>query len=207
MSRRRQGRRPRLTTPLSGARMAAVRALSRPFNRLSPLARFLVGFLALTLLTTLLLAWTRSQMPADVYQEGDVVRSDVIAPADITAVDEEETKRRRAQAAESAPPVWGYDPTRAESAAQSFRNSWETLKRQYDAAAAATPIQRRGGVAGDGAPNYSGRRGQPQRSRAPSSRTASTPGLRAAHQHHPRVGQGYVTTTPRRPPAQGAARR
>ncbi|HEX7175289.1 MAG TPA: HDIG domain-containing protein [Pyrinomonadaceae bacterium] len=132
MSRRRQGRRPRLSTPLSEARMAVVRTLSRPFNRLPPLARFLVGFLALTLLTTLLLAWTRSQMPADVYQEGDVVRSDVIAPADITAVDEEETKRRRAQAAESAPPVWSYDPTRAESAAQSFRNSWETLKRQYE---------------------------------------------------------------------------
>ena len=106
--------------------------LARPFNYLRPLTRFVIGFLTLTLLTTLLLAWTRSHLSAEVYQEGDVVRADVIAPADIDGEDREETARRRAAAVEATLPVWSHDPTRAEAAAQSFRSSWESLRRQYE---------------------------------------------------------------------------
>ncbi|HEX5705932.1 MAG TPA: HDIG domain-containing protein [Pyrinomonadaceae bacterium] len=130
MSKRPTGRRPRFETPLTSARNLAARLLARPLLWFRPATRFVVGFLALTLTTTLLLSVTRSQAPADFYQEGDVVRSDVISPADFTVEDEEETARRRAVAAESAPPVWHFDPLRADASAQSFRASWEAFEVQ-----------------------------------------------------------------------------
>ncbi|HEY0077046.1 MAG TPA: HDIG domain-containing protein [Pyrinomonadaceae bacterium] len=130
MKTRRIGRRPRLTSPLAAWRDAALQTLLRPFRWFRPTTRFVLGFTILSLLTTLLLARTHSQMPAKVYDEGDVVRADIISPADITTEDVRETERRRAAARVATRPVWTYDPTRAESAAQSFRAAWENLRRQ-----------------------------------------------------------------------------
>jgi cyclic-di-AMP phosphodiesterase PgpH len=131
---KRQGRRPRFTTPLTDARDSAVRVLKRPLKLLPPTARFLVGLLAVASLTTLLLASTRSaQNPAEVYQEGDVVRSAVVSPADISSVDARETERRREDARRGTPPVWNFDAWQVENAAQSFRDSWTALKQQSEA--------------------------------------------------------------------------
>ncbi len=95
----RHGRRPRFKSPLSEARDRALRAATLPFRRLPPTTRFLVGFFALAALTTLLLARTHSALTsAEVYQEGDVVRADVVAPADITSEDARQTEARRAAA-------------------------------------------------------------------------------------------------------------
>ncbi len=127
------GRRPRFSSPLSDARQQIARALGRPFKWFRPTTRFLIGFFALALLSTLLLARTRSATPAaEAYQEGDVVRADVVAPADITAEDGRETARRRETATTSTPPVWDFDQSQAESAAQSFRASWAALKQQAE---------------------------------------------------------------------------
>jgi putative nucleotidyltransferase with HDIG domain len=127
------GRRPRFSSPLSDARQQVARVVGRPLRWFRPTTRFLVGFFALALLSTLLLARTRSATPAaEAYQEGDVVRADVVAPADITADDARETARRREAATNSAPPVWDFDPAQAESAAQSFRASWAALKQQAE---------------------------------------------------------------------------
>jgi len=131
---KRQGRRPRFKTPLTEARNLAARFARRPLKLLPPTARFLLGFLALAALTTLLLASTRpAQTSAEVYQEGDVVRAAVVSPADITAVDARETERRRETARREMPPVWNFDAWQIEDAAQTFRASWAALKQQSEA--------------------------------------------------------------------------
>jgi putative nucleotidyltransferase with HDIG domain len=132
MSSRQTGRRPKFNTPFAEARNALLRALARPFNWLRPTSRFLVGFAALTLLSTLLLAKSHSQMPSEIYQEGDVVRADVISPADITGEDTFETARRRAAAMTATFPVWNYDTSRNEQAAQDFRAAWRALQQQAE---------------------------------------------------------------------------
>src|ERR1044071_9115290 len=72
---KRHGRRPRFKSPFSEARDRALRKVTLPFRRLPPTPRFLVGFLALAVLTTLLLARTHSALTsAEVYQEGDPAR-------------------------------------------------------------------------------------------------------------------------------------
>ena len=131
---KRHGRRPRFKSPFSEARDRALRTVTLPFRKLPPTTRFLVGFFALATLTTLLLARTHSAMgSADVYQEGEVVRADVVAPADITAEDSRQTDARRAAARAGTPPVWDYDPARVEAAVQNFRTSWAVLRRQAEA--------------------------------------------------------------------------
>ncbi|MBV8857766.1 MAG: HDIG domain-containing protein [Acidobacteria bacterium] len=125
----RHGRRPRFKSPFSEARDRALRTVTLPFRRLPPTTRFLVGFFALAVLTTLLLARTHTALTsAEVYQEGDVVRADVTAPADITAEDSRQTDARRVAARANTPPVWDYDPARIEAAVQSFRTSWMMLR-------------------------------------------------------------------------------
>lgn len=100
--------------------------------------RFAVGFFALAIISTLLLARTRSALTSsEVYAEGDIVRADVVAPADITASDARETEARREAARRDALPVWNYDPSQVEAAVQSFRSSWSALKQQSEARASA----------------------------------------------------------------------
>jgi cyclic-di-AMP phosphodiesterase PgpH len=128
-----KGPRPRFTTPLDEARKRVLRALAGPLNYFRPPTRFLIGFFVLALLSTLLLARTRSTLPAaEAYNEGDVVRADVVAPADFTAEDTAETERRREAALRSAPPVWRYDPGRVEDAVRSFRSNWAALRLQAE---------------------------------------------------------------------------
>ncbi|MDT5159356.1 MAG: cyclic-di-AMP phosphodiesterase PgpH [Acidobacteriota bacterium] len=148
---KRHGRRPRFTTPLAELRDRAVRAVTRPLKSLRPSTRFLVGFFVLASLSTLFLAHTRSALTsAEVYQEGDVVRADVIAPADITAEDALRTEGHREAARRDAPPVWNYDPAQIESAVQNFRASWAAVRQQSEAHG----IETHGGAAANGnAPN------------------------------------------------------
>lgn len=128
---KRHGRRPRFKSPFTEARDRALRAVTLPFRKLPPTTGFLVGFFALAVLTTLLLARMHSAMgSADVYQEGEVVRADVTAPADITAENSRQSDASRTAARVNTPPVWDYDPARTEAAVQSFRTSWVTLRQQ-----------------------------------------------------------------------------
>jgi putative nucleotidyltransferase with HDIG domain len=108
----------------------------RPLRWFRPTTRFLLCFLALAVLSTLLLARTRSALTsAEVYQEGDVVRADVVAPADISSTDARATEARREEARRETPPVWAYDPTQIESSVQSFGAFWAALKPRLDARA------------------------------------------------------------------------
>jgi putative nucleotidyltransferase with HDIG domain len=123
-------RRQRFTTPLDRARTAVLGFIFRFFRRFSPNTRFFIFYALFVVITTMLIINANSRGAIESYQEGDVVRRTVIAPADISVMDWAETEKRRAAAKEAVRPVFAFDPTRAESAVQSFRAAWEDLKIQ-----------------------------------------------------------------------------
>ena len=126
------GLRPRFETPLTRARDAVARYLVRPLNVLPPRARLFVGYAFLVLVTTALLMSGYSSGFAEDYNEGDVVRRNVVSPSDINTINIAETERRRTAARESTRPIFNFDSTRAASSAQSFRAAWEDLKQQVE---------------------------------------------------------------------------
>jgi cyclic-di-AMP phosphodiesterase PgpH len=130
------GLRPRFETPLTRARDSVARYLVRPLRVLPLRGQLFVGVALLVLVTTLLLASGYSSTFAEDYKEGEIVRRNVVAPADINTIDIAETERRRAAARERTRPVFNFDSTRGASSAQSFRAAWEDLKRQLDNKAA-----------------------------------------------------------------------
>jgi putative nucleotidyltransferase with HDIG domain len=124
--------RPRFTTPLSRARDSALQYALRPFRRLKPRTRFLVGFVFLVVITVLLLLTNYSSGFSADYREGEVIRGNVVARADVNGVDIVETERRRNAARQATRPIFNFDSTRGESSARSFRAAWEDLKKQAD---------------------------------------------------------------------------
>jgi putative nucleotidyltransferase with HDIG domain len=98
-----------------------------------PRQRFLIGCSVLVLLTTFLLFSNRATSFNENYKLGDVLTRSIIAPADLTAVDQGETERRKAAARESTRAVFNHDSSRAESSVQSFRSAWENLQKQANA--------------------------------------------------------------------------
>jgi cyclic-di-AMP phosphodiesterase PgpH len=135
----RHGRRPRFNSPLTDARDRVVRVALRPLLWFRPTTRFLICFFALVAASTLLLARTRSALTsAEVYQEGDVVRADVVSPADIASSDARATEARREAARRETLPVWAYDSTQVETSVQNFRALWADLRQQSDARASNT---------------------------------------------------------------------
>jgi cyclic-di-AMP phosphodiesterase PgpH len=125
-------RRPRFKTRFNAVRNLASRYIVNPLNWFSPRTRYSIGFALLILTTTLLLVNTRSRVNIEPYKPGDVVVRTVIAPADIEGVDVTETERQRAAARTSVLPVFRYDPTAGEKAAERFRAAWEDLQKQVE---------------------------------------------------------------------------
>ena len=124
------GFRPRFKTPLSQARDKLTAYAIRPLMVFQPRTRFLIGCSVLVLLTTFLLFSNRASSFNENYKLGDVLSRSITAPADLTAVDQAETERRKAAARESTRAVFNYDSSRAEVSVQSFRSAWEGLKKQ-----------------------------------------------------------------------------
>jgi hypothetical protein len=140
-------RRPRFKSPLNRARDAVLGFALRPFKGFSRNTRFFIGFGALVIINTLLLANTFSRMPVEDYKEGEIVRRTVVAPADIPGIDLTETDKRKEAAREAIRPVFNFDPMRAASDAQSFRAAWEDLQQQTEQAR---------GASGKGEPAWTG---------------------------------------------------
>lgn len=119
-----------LRSPLTEWRQWLYRAVSRPFARLSPKQQFWIGFVTLSLLTTLLIQnpfWRGSgERP---YQEGDIARESVISPADIYFTDAGDAERIKADAERAVPPIFRYEANKDEEAVQRFLSSWEKLQR------------------------------------------------------------------------------
>jgi putative nucleotidyltransferase with HDIG domain len=88
---------------MTDARNAVVARLARAFRWFRPTTQFIVSFILLTAVTTLLLARSRPQMPTE-YREGEIVTSSLVAPVDIQIEDTPATNAARAQNP-SAPPV------------------------------------------------------------------------------------------------------
>jgi len=107
--------------------------VTRPLMVFKPRQRFLIGCSVLVLLTTFLLFSNRATSFNENYKLGDVLTRSIIAPADLTAVDQGETERRKAAARESTRAVFNHDSSRAESSVQSFRSAWENLQKQANA--------------------------------------------------------------------------
>lgn len=123
------GLRPRFKTPFSAARDKLLGYALRPLMVFEPRTRFIIACCALVILTTLLLINISSGF-SDNYKEGEVLNKTIVVPADLTTVDVVETERRKAAAREGTRPVFNFDSSRAETSAQSFRASWEALKKQ-----------------------------------------------------------------------------
>jgi putative nucleotidyltransferase with HDIG domain len=133
-------RRLRYSSPLARFRAAAQRLLARPFRRLPPAARLLLGAFVLTLLITALLTQTSSRSFVEAYREGDMVRGTIVSPADITTEDTSETEQRRQAAMDKTLPVFRFDPAPAENAARSFRAAWEDLQLQMEKRSGGAPV-------------------------------------------------------------------
>ena len=127
------GLRPRFKTPFSQVRDRLVGYATRPFLRFEPRTRFLILSGILVLLTTLLLLSSYTSRFNENYREGDVLNRAIISPADITAVDFNETEHRRDAVRRATRPIFNFDSSRAETSVQSFRAAWEELKKQVTA--------------------------------------------------------------------------
>ena len=127
--------RPRFTTPLSRARDQALQYALRPFRVFEPRTRFLMGFVFLVVVTALLLLSNYSSGFSQDYREGEVIRGNVVARADVSGFDIVETERRRNAARQGTRPVFNFDSTRGESSARSFRAAWQDLKSQAESPA------------------------------------------------------------------------
>src|SRR6185295_19114242 len=123
-------RRPRFTTRLSRTRDLLIGYVLRPLEWFEPRTRFLIGFAALVLITTPLLLTSYSSTFSADYHEGEVIRGDIVARGDITAVDISETERRRNAARQATRPIFNFDSTRGESSSRSFQAAWDDLKLQ-----------------------------------------------------------------------------
>jgi putative nucleotidyltransferase with HDIG domain len=114
--------------------------VSRPFARLSADTQFWIGFVTLSLLTTLLVQnpfWRSSgEQP---YQEGDIARQSIISPADIYFTDASDAERIKADAKRAVPPIFRYEANKDEQAVQGFLSSWEKLQRHGGEANTAKP--------------------------------------------------------------------
>ena len=124
------GLRPRFKTPFSQARDKLLAYAIRPLMVFQPRTRFLIGCGVLVLLTTLLLLSNRPSNFNENYKLGDVLGRSIVAPTDLTTMDQAETERRKAAARESTRAVFNYDSSRAETSVQSFRSAWEELQKQ-----------------------------------------------------------------------------
>src|SRR5215213_7840394 len=124
------GLRPRFKTPVSQARDKIIAYALRPLMFFEPRTRFLIACSILVLLTTLLLLTNRASTFNENYKLGEVLGRSIVAPIDLTAVDQTETERLKNLARETTHAVFNYDSSRAETSVQSFRSAWDDLKAQ-----------------------------------------------------------------------------
>ena len=125
---------PDLTPPFSKARNQILRYATRPFKALSVKQRFWLGFAVLVLLTTLLIDNPFNRNQGESYRVGDVVRETIVSPADITAINDQQTDFLRQSARDLVKPIFTYEANRAEQAVSNFRTAWEGMGRRADLA-------------------------------------------------------------------------
>ena len=124
--------RPRFTTPFTRVRELTAKYFVRPFKVFSPRTRLILGFAFLTVITVPLLVTNYASSAAQDYKEGEVIRGNVVARADVNGFDIVETERRRNAARQATRPIFNFDSTRGETSTRSFQAAWDDLKRQAE---------------------------------------------------------------------------
>jgi cyclic-di-AMP phosphodiesterase PgpH len=122
----------KFNTQIDKYRRKTLDYLKRPYDSLSPSQKFWLGFASLCLITTLLINnpfWR----PAPVeYKLGDIARESIISPADITQVDEEETRKTIEINRSAVLPIFRVQTNRTEQAVQTFLSDWETFQKNLN---------------------------------------------------------------------------
>lgn len=111
-------------------------AIKGPLGGFSSKHQFWVGFAFLSLVTTLFIhnpVWQSAG--ENFYNEGDIAREAIIAPADIYFEDEAATERERETNRAATRPSFSYESRRADEAVQNFRTAWDRLIRSAEPAA------------------------------------------------------------------------
>lgn len=125
-----------MQSPLQRWRRKIWGAIKGPLGSISPRQRFWLGFAFLAIATTLFIQNPIWQTAGEnVYNEGDIARESIIAPADIYFVDEPATERERETARAAERPSFSYEARRADEAVQNFRSAWDRLIRTSEPAA------------------------------------------------------------------------
>ncbi len=120
---------PNLAPPFAKTRKRFDNLLTKLSQKFSLKQRFWIGFGFLTLLTTILIYNPFWQPLNNQYKEGDILRQTIISPADIIAVNSEETQILTQSARDAIRPIFTFESNKAEQSVQNFRISWEKLVR------------------------------------------------------------------------------
>jgi len=98
-----------LKSPTTRLRERVTDPLMRPFRKLTEDQRFWLGFILLSLITTLLINNPLWHIPSGQrYKPGDVARETVVSPADIYFTDNDESQRLQSEARESVKPIFRF---------------------------------------------------------------------------------------------------
>ena len=114
-------------TTIDRFRRKVFEAVKKPFVALSSSQKFWLGFTALALITTLLINnpfWRPAEAS---YAIGDIARQSIIAPADISRVDEGATNRLREDAESAVKNIFVHDRSKPEDAVEQFKTAWNKL--------------------------------------------------------------------------------
>lgn len=134
-----KGRRSKkLPSPVTKAREFIARFAGPLISRFTPNVRLFILALIFTLITTLLLGQSGSRQAMENYDVGDVVRSNIISPANISIIESEETTRRRSAVRNSIKPICIFDSNLAEEIATAFRASLDERAQKFKAGDAKT---------------------------------------------------------------------
>ena len=122
-----------LQSPLQKWRRKIWGVIRGPLSAFSPRQQFWIGFAFLAIVTTLFIQNPIWQSAGEnFYNEGDIAREAIIAPADIYFVDEAATERDRETARSAIPPNFTLESRRGDEAVQNFRAAWDKLNRSQD---------------------------------------------------------------------------
>lgn len=106
----------------------ALKIVTYPFEKLSGDQKFWIGFILLSVFTTVLINNPFSRGATAVYKEGEIARESIISPADISVVNQEETDQIKKSAGEGINPIFTYQPNNAEESVRDFRESWSKFQ-------------------------------------------------------------------------------
>ncbi len=116
-------------TPIDKIRDKTLEIIMYPYNKLSGDQRFWLGFVFISIVTSLLISNPFLHLTTAEYKEGDIARQDIRSPADIIVEDEKETTQNKKLAGESIHPIFHYQSGVSDQAVQRFRSAWEKLGR------------------------------------------------------------------------------